>query len=199
LPGHLSALIDAESIIYMFKIIFYIAAGVAYAILFVGYAQQPILELLSDQPQLLIRLINLLFFLPIIIFGAFALAEYNKTKISEQQLKTAEINAFKELWAGKKPMWHAFWGYHIPTTIFVSVTANYAISRFSGQSLLLLILFFAMGFGYHVLTIFGTWRSANHYIGSTTWVVLTKIGVIFSSLCTALTLTLATLANYGGR
>jgi hypothetical protein len=185
----------------MLKIIFYVASALAYTILFVEYAKAPIWKLLSEHPRLPVDLISWLFFVPTIIFGALALDAYkNPKKNHAPQLQAAQTGPFQKLWAGEMPMWHAFWGYHMPVTGFFAFVGNYAIARFgsegSGRSVLVLVFFFIICLGYHILTISGTWRSSRRYTGSRIWAVLVRIGVIVSSICTALALTLTlTLAR----
>jgi hypothetical protein len=194
------ALVEVH-VICMLKITIYIASGLVYTILFVEYAREPIRELLSVRSQLLVDLIFCLCFLPVISFGALAIDAYKKSKqIYGPKLRAAQISSFKKLRTGKMLMQYAFWGYHIPVTVFFSLIGNYAISRFwvggSGRSVLILVFFFIICLGYHILTILGTWRSSRQYSGLKIWVVLARVGVILSSICTALTLILGLRRMY---
>jgi hypothetical protein len=180
----------------MIKAILYAIAAVAYIGLYVEYVRTPLEQRLAELPQLAGNLITLLFLLPVIVLPLLAVHACRRALNPNQDPEVVwESTSFESLWAGRIPMWKAFWGWHIPNTVIVAITGSYAIPRFLGhsdnRSPLLLLIFVCGCLIYHALTILGTWRSSRHHAGPRAGVLLARTGLVLSTAGTASALALA--------
>lgn len=166
------------------KIILYLLLTIVYAVLYTQYLKQLILNLTNELPMFLRSFVLSLSNMSVAFIPVFAIFKYKKMK-EEQKNGLAEsiYSDERRLWRGDLPLRSAFWGYQIPFSLIYSILGWYLAFRYSDGSLRpLLFWIYAFGIIIHSISItIGTWRSSKHYLGSRNWILLARIGVIFSS------------------
>ncbi len=180
----------------MLKATIYFVLVLAYAALDIVFIEHlktiPLVSLSNLAYQAIVAISSI----PLIILFDLSRQAFDKRKgVSQSKPQIERKHPLERILAGDIPMWSAFWGFHIPLIIIFSVFLSYVFFRYaikhnnqiaSFHIIPFIIVVFSLTLG-----IVGTWRSSKRYAGSELWIVLTRIGLILSSICAVISLMLA--------
>ncbi len=88
--------------------------------------------------------------------------------------------AIKDLWAGERPLRHAFWHYAVGYGLLVNLATHLAFLAvlLNDARLALAVVAFALPIPYNVFVAVAVWRSADRYQGSKTWADLARVATV---------------------
>jgi len=163
------------------KQIAYVVIGIIYTILVGSYGKEPLLRLMVGIPKQTATFIFLgILLVPLLILMSLALEDEIKKNQSREHWS-------KPLWAGDVPLLKAFFAYNLLGTLFIIVMEQFLYFRLANVDLTwrnVVVILAAVGstFWYQTISTVGTLRSSSKFSGSKIWVLIAKVGVVFTSI-----------------